>query len=580
MKVILASRAGFCMGVRKAMDKVVGLPFDRDEAVYTDGPIIHNSQVIDILEKRNIRRLDEEIDLKNKRVIIRTHGVTPNRKEELSCRGADLLDVTCPRVIRIQKIIERESAGGRTIIIFGDKEHSEVKGLLGYASGAAYALSDSSELKSVQKTDKVSLVSQSTKNREDYNAFAEAVRKTHKDVSVFDTLCDTTARRQDEAVEISREVDAMVVVGGKHSANTRTLAKIAGLSGKPVFHIETEKELNTEDFKSFNSVGLTAGASTPNWMINRVHERLRSLKASDESLLAYNLGRILRFFFYSNILISLAALSLSYTAASLIGITSRFSQLIIAPLYIYSMTILNIFVDFNSIELNQPSRINFLLKYKKPLIITAVISVLSTLVIAASLAMEALLVVSLAVFLGLIYSLPILPEKIGKIFHLHRLRDIPGSKDMMVAAAWACTTVLIHPLSMEGLQITDLPLIFVFFWVFIVIFRQMIVGEVRYLQGDAIIGHSTLPVFMGKKSTYRVLNISYVLTILILLAGALTGYINALAYFLIIPTAYTFILNLVFKKKSVKNSLLFDLALYAELFFYGLISLVWVLSLM
>jgi (E)-4-hydroxy-3-methyl-but-2-enyl pyrophosphate reductase len=575
MKVLLAGKAGFCMGVRRAMDIIAALPHEESETIYTDGPIIHNPQVIEILKKRSIVPLEEETDLTGKKVIIRTHGITPKRAEELVGMGADLINVTCPRVQRIHRIIKRHRDRGYNIIIYGDSKHQEVIALLGYAGNSGFALDSIEKIKNLPDMEKVCVVSQSTKNRTDYEEFIHYLRKRFDNAEVFDTLCDSTTQRQMQALILAEKVDAVVVVGGYSSANTRTLAEVAKKSGKPVYHVETEKEINIQDFKSYSTVGVTAGASTPGWMIDRVTHFLRQIKGKDESSLLFYLNKLARFLMYSNLLVSIDAVFLSYAAAALLGIDSGWRQYLIAPLYVYSMSILNLFVDFKSLELNQPSKVNFLIKYRIPLIISAVISGLLTVIIAATLQLEALLVILVALCLGLIYSVPILPEGWTRRIHLHRLRDIPASKDILVATAWAAMTVFIHPLSMHGLRVLAHSSIAAFLWVFGIVFIRMIVGDIRYLQGDAIIGHGTIPVLIGTKPARNFL-ISVTLGIAVLLILTTNfGFVTSLGYFLILPLIYSLIYQLVLRKKRIKSNLLFEVILDVELVLYGVVALIW-----
>lgn len=579
MKVVLSGKAGFCMGVKMAMDTVATLPFDPDVKIYTDGPIIHNPQVIEILKKRNIEPLEKDSGINGKTIIVRTHGITPERRKELIAGGANLIDVTCPRVLRIHKTIQREVEAGRNVVIYGDKNHSEVIALIGFTQGKGAAIESMDDIKKLPDYKKVSVVSQSTKNREDYYDFVEALGYRFEDIKVFDTLCDTTTKRQNEAVRLSKLVDVVVVVGGKSSANTRTLAGAIEKTGVPVFHIETEKEIDEKKFKDFNIVGLTAGASTPNWMINRVHEKLLSIRSKKESLVLHFLKSLARFFAYSNIFVSLAALCISFAAAMMLGTEPGLKQLLIGPLYVFSMVIFNIFVDNKSLEINQPSRINFLLKNQIILLSSAILATGITLYLAASLQLQTFLAILVAVLLGVIYSVPILPGKWSKIFHLHRLRDIPGSKNFFVAVAWAATTVLVHPLSTQGLRIQDKSAILVFIWVFIIVFNRTIVEEIRYLHGDAIIGHGTLPVLIGEKKVKRVLTVGYITAFIVLIAGAYSGILTTLGYILVLPLIYAIYFRKTNRRRMTKNNLKFEALLNLEFVLNGLLALAWSLIL-
>lgn len=575
MKVILANKAGFCMGVRRAMDTISSLPFEKNEIIYSDGPVIHNPQVIEVLKKRNILPLSEETPLDGKKIIVRTHGITPQRRKFLEDSGAVLLDVTCPRVRQIQKIIEQKKNEGYGIIIFGDSEHSEVKGLLGYAGGKGIALQSIDVNLKLPAFEKVAVVSQSTRNRQDYNNFVRKLKKHYKEVEVFNTLCDSTACRQTEALKITEQTDAIVVVGGYDSANTKTLAAIARQSGKPVFHVETEGELIRRDFRNFSTVGLTAGASTPNWMINRVYERLYAMKGRDESWFLYILRKIGFFLVYSNLLLSINAVFLSYVAALLMGLNAGWKQLIIAPLYIYSMHLLNIFVDFKSIEINQPSRANFFRNNKRILVFSAVICALASVYVAATLKPETLLVISVAVFLGVIYSLPILPEKWQPKLRLVSLKDIPGSKDVIVAAAWASVTSLVHPISTIGIKVSAPSSITAFIWVFCIVAARMIVNDIRYLNGDAVIGHGTLPVLVGLKAAKKAIRVISLITAALLIFSVFFGLMPSLAFFMLIPLLYSLYYQSLLFRRKIKSDLTFEIIMDIELLLCGITALLW-----
>lgn len=554
------------------MDTISALPYDQNEIIYTDGPVIHNPQVVEVLKQRNIMPLSKDINLKGKKIIIRTHGIMPQRRKYLEDSGAILLDVTCPRVAQIQKIIEKKCDEGYGIIIFGDSNHSEVIGLLGYSGDKGLALTKLDDKTVLPSYDKVAVVAQSTRNKDEYDKFTKKLAQRYKNIEVFNTLCNSTACRQTEALELAQEVDAVVVVGGYDSANTKTLADVAKKSGKPVFHIETESELDPSDFREFSSVGLTAGASTPNWMINRVYQRLYDMKGKNDSLFLFYIRKAASFLANSNLLLSINAVFLSYTSAVLMGLDAGWRQLIIAPLYIYSMLLLNIFVDFQSIEINQPSRANFFKRYKHILAASAAISGALSIFVAATLKPETLYVILIAVVAGLIYSLPILPEKWQNKLHLLRLRDIPGSKNLLVAAAWAAMTSLIHPISTIGIKVSTPSSVAAFLWVFALVASRMIVNDIRYIQGDAVIGHGTLPVLVGVKTAKKTLHIISLFIGLLLIGSVLLKILPVLGIYLLIPLVYSLFYQSILFSRSFKSDLMFEVLMNLELIICGVFA--------
>lgn len=269
MKVILAEKAGFCMGVRRAVDTCLAL-VDKEEDIATFGPLIHNPQVLERLRKEGVRILEEVPDRIRGKVVIRAHGIPPQQKEQLSRAGAEIRDATCPRVQKVQAIIRKYSKQGYETVIIGDKNHAEVVGLMGFAKGHVHVISDHEDLDLLNMSVPFIVVSQTTQDEETFLRLSDLIRKKYPDCLIFNTICDSTHRRQDEVLDLGGKVDAIVVIGGRGSANTRRLAELARGMGKPVFLVEDEDELDPAALAGFTSVGVTAGASTPSWVIDRL----------------------------------------------------------------------------------------------------------------------------------------------------------------------------------------------------------------------------------------------------------------------------------------------------------------------
>ena len=280
LQVIRARKAGFCMGVAMALRKL-------DEAVdarpcgrvATLGEIIHNPQVLEEYAARGVSCLrSPEEALPGQVVLIRAHGVPRDTEAALRSRGVIVIDATCPRVKAAQLAIAEATAGGLPLLLYGEAEHPEVKGLLSYAHGHRHVFGNVEELARYlagleQGTDIV-LAAQTTQDRRQFETLrAELDQHMDTSVRVLDTICDATRQRQEEAQELSDRVDAMVVVGGRSSGNTRRLAELAARR-VPAFLVETAEELEPEKFAGFSVIGLTAGASTPKRLVNAVEKRL------------------------------------------------------------------------------------------------------------------------------------------------------------------------------------------------------------------------------------------------------------------------------------------------------------------
>lgn len=280
-RIIVAKSAGFCWGVQRAFNKVldVAMHQDEDKPVYTYGPLIHNPQAVEMLRQKGIGVIDEIGDDMKGIVVIRTHGVPPAERKRLEASGARICDATCPDVGIIQGTVRRHLKLGYFIIIIGHREHPEVMALLGFAEKRGACISSSEEVESLPRDlGKVCVVSQSTQQRAKFDSLVTLIRERYPECVVFDTICRSTDSRQQEVREIAGEVDAMVVVGGRNSSNTNRLAEISKEMGAKTYLIESESEILPGDFEDAKVIGVTAGASTPSWVIEGVVEKLKSIE--------------------------------------------------------------------------------------------------------------------------------------------------------------------------------------------------------------------------------------------------------------------------------------------------------------
>jgi 4-hydroxy-3-methylbut-2-enyl diphosphate reductase len=288
MKVIRAKSAGFCWGVERAIQVAREEAQGGRRTVYTDGPLIHNSQMMEELGKEDIREVGDyqsstELDLpkeeaKESVVVVRAHGISPQRRKYLKDLGLPFRDGTCPDVGIIAGKIKSHAERGFAVVIFGDPRHPEVTGLLGYANGNGHVVTGVEDLQKLPKFDSgVVMVSQSTMFTHEFRNLSMLLRKQYPELIILDTICGATKERQSDLVQLVKEgADAIVVIGGKHSANTRKLAKLASSYDKPTFHIETAEDIDSTCFKDFSCVGVTAGASTPEFIIRSICEKLET----------------------------------------------------------------------------------------------------------------------------------------------------------------------------------------------------------------------------------------------------------------------------------------------------------------
>ena len=275
MEIRVVKTAGFCFGVKRAIDTAFKIAETRHEGVFTYGPLIHNPQVIEQLREKGIVSTDDVAGDRIKALIIRTHGVPLDIMERVSKGGYELVDATCPFVKKAQYYAKLLKEQGYQVVILGDREHPEVKGLMSYAGEDALVVEDANTLPLVKS--KVGIVVQTTQPIEALRRLVGRVIESSKEMKVYNTICNSTARRLKETEEMARNADVMVVVGGKNSANTTQLAHLCASIPIRTYHIETAEEIDRQWFEHVGRVGITAGASTPDWIIEEVKERIKDI---------------------------------------------------------------------------------------------------------------------------------------------------------------------------------------------------------------------------------------------------------------------------------------------------------------
>ena len=276
MKIELASSYGFCYGVKRAIEIA-----EKHKNSFTYGPLIHNKDEIKRLKDGfNIGLVEKIEEIKNDNaVVIRTHGIPKDELAVLKKQENKIIDATCPYVTTPQNIVAKMSSEGYSVVIFGDKAHPEIKGVVSYANDQnhAFVVLEPAELDSLPLKNKVALVSQTTKKPADFLKIVNKLILTHKEVRVFNTICNATFENQDAASELAKRADVMIVIGGRHSSNSKMLHSISEQECKESYLIENETELDANWFENKKLCGISAGASTPDWIIQNVVNKIQNI---------------------------------------------------------------------------------------------------------------------------------------------------------------------------------------------------------------------------------------------------------------------------------------------------------------
>jgi len=277
MKTVLAPKAGFCFGVKRALDVTMKTAKESSKNIYTLGPLIHNPQVVDDLAKKGIKVVRDLSEIPEGVVIVRSHGVGPEVFKIAEERGLQIIDATCPFVKKAQELARELDEQGYQVIVVGDREHPEVTGIIGWTGQRGVVVETPEQAEALPVMNKIGIISQTTQPEANFKKIVSVLKHKAEDVKTYNTICHATRDRQDAAVELAKKVDVIVVVGGKNSANTKKLGRLCAETETPTFHVETAGEIHKEWLEGKNIIGITAGASTPDWIIEEVKKYMEDL---------------------------------------------------------------------------------------------------------------------------------------------------------------------------------------------------------------------------------------------------------------------------------------------------------------
>lgn len=577
MKVKVAKTAGFCMGVRRAMDIVLDAAYSekhKGSTVYTDGPLIHNPQVLDLLQEKGIKTLKEGAVLDKNRVVIRAHGITPTRQKEIESMGAKISDATCPHVMRVQNIIKKYSAQGYSTIIIGDDGHAEVVGLLGYANGRGYVVGSMEDIEQLPPMEKACIVAQTTQDKRLFQILTSRLKEKYAECKVFETICGSTHERQNEVINLCRTVDAMIVVGGRGSANTNRLVKICESEGVPTFHIETEAELDLKKLDNFEIVGVTAGASTPQWLIKRVVDLVASYEKQQGGRLKGWFRMAFHTFIGSCVYLGIGAVAMSYACAVLLGVDPQINYCAIAALFLFSMHVLNNAANREAAALNDPFMAKLYDRHHNIFLSMGLVGLMASYGLAFVEDFYVFLMIFLAsVFFALAFRIHVLPDKASKFLKYKGLDRFAGTKEIFFGIAWALTTALLPFIVNEPQPLAPLAVALAF--TFSIAFFRAVILDIRDIQGDRLVGKETIPIAIGKKWTKTMLVL--VATVMACLLGVSPwfGWTSNFSLFLIPCVLYACLYLLLYHKRVIGEGLTCEAVTDFNFILAGLLAFVW-----
>ncbi|MFH1114650.1 MAG: 4-hydroxy-3-methylbut-2-enyl diphosphate reductase [Pseudomonadota bacterium] len=582
MKIRLANTAGFCMGVRRAVDMVLDLQrADPPLPIVTYGPLIHNPQTLELLESRGIHEADSIEEIGGGTVVIRAHGISPQERRILLDKRVKIIDATCPRVARVQAVIRRHAAGGHFSVIVGDEDHPEVRGLMGFAAAGGVAISDADDLKKlalVPSKGGVCVVAQTTQEIKTFDAVTHSLEGRCSDLHVYNTICDSTRKRQAEVRRLARHADLIVVVGGKGSGNTRRLVQVAEAQNVPSLHVETEDEMGLKELAGAEVIGVTAGASTPNWQISRVIDRLKEIGMSRKPGLPKRFRRLVDITVMTYGWAALGGGGLTATCLILQGRPVGGLPVAVTMLFVISMHLLNRLQERSgAVRFNTPEIAAFYARHRTLLGTIGVIASVAAVILSYWMSIYSCILLTGMVVAGRLYTEPLFSASTLPKIRWRSLKDLPGSKTPLVAAGWAVSASVLPVLGAE--PPASLPALAVSF-VFAagMVFWRTAMSDLLDIQGDRIVGRETIPILIGVKRTRRLLLALVGAEALLLMGSAAAGVITPIGYWLLTSVSVFGIFLMLFRRRHLVDRLWFEGVIDGNFVLAGLLSMAYGIS--
>lgn len=568
----LAKTAGFCMGVKRAVDLALDRARKkRSGRIYTYGPLIHNPQTMELLQAQGINTLDDLAAVRGdgNTIIIRAHGISPGEKKKIKDLGYEVLDATCPRVVHVQAIIKKHENKGYPILIVGDPDHPEVNGLLGYAGNRGRVITDPKEIGGLPPLKGlVCVVAQTTQDAALYKEIIQEVKTKYPEAVFFDTICDSTAMRQKEVCEMAAEMEAMIIVGGKNSANTKRLAQLSAAQGADTFLIETAEELDERRIGPFKRIGISAGASTPNWIIDQVMDKAVACQHTETPFLR-GLLRLWAWLIRNDIYAALGAASLAFTGTVLVGREIRAGELLIASAYVYGMHNLNRYINWRIAGTGRLQQNDLHIFNENRSLFASILAIITALVLASLAGFKPFILLGLISLLGVLYHVRISPTG----FRFRSISDLPGSKNIFMALAWATVAVILPSLRDGRVAVSGLLVSFVF--VFYLVFSRSVISDIWDIQRDRLKGRETMPVLLGMSYVRRFLIVFSLPVLLMIGLAGLTGLVEGVWIFLTLCLFYVWLCLRLCDRRHGISSFVMEGLLETNYLLAAAVALIW-----
>ncbi|WP_300369757.1 4-hydroxy-3-methylbut-2-enyl diphosphate reductase [Brachyspira sp.] len=579
MNVDIGKFAGFCDGVKYAVENTFSQAAKNDSEIYIDGHLIHNPQTLNMLENIGVKTYEDDEDmsvLDNKTVIVRAHGISPKRRDALSSHAKKIVNLTCKYVAKIQGLVKKHSSLGYRIIVIGNPMHPEIIGVCGYADDVyvVYKDEDLNELPDDSK--KTLIVAQTTLQKSVFDKFVNQIKDKYKDTEIIikNTICIATEQRQNEILDIAKRNDVVLVIGGSESSNTRNLYNIASAI-KPAFYVEYKEDLENIDLSNYKNIGIMAGASTPDWLIEDVAQTIKDKYASNITRI---FSKIFDFLNYGYIFFSVGAFLMSYAIYDILSQPFQYKIGIITALYYLYMSLGNGYSNY-TIRISDYRRYLFYQTNKIFFISLMVVSALLMFYFAYKVDIGILMLSILSSLLGVGYNISFENKsRFESSFFFRLFKKLIPFKAIVISVA---VVVLLNGsiFIMHRDIFSRNPFLYLFSTsiVFLFMFIRQALIEIKFSQSDKIAGAVTLTTYIDSHKLAIITGIIPIILALFMVVGIIIDKfyleIDKLKYF--VPIIYSSIISfVVMKKKIITSRHLFSILIDSPLYVLFLAALI------